>query len=311
MPKTLFLLALLTCGSLAVPSVASARSPKAVLRDETTQLTAATYTLPSGWKGFGQVVWNPEASLSANICVRTMQLTNPGRELLAHYISSFETPIRSLTTDAAELSRLLEPAVQRLPGYDLQSPSGEARLLPVREELRAYHMGRDRILRELGQDIKGDVYLLCTSYEATRTDPATGEKTPSQIICGAVVHERSTREAGKRQVTASFHDIFILGGPAASPEEEQTAEAPILTALSDLRRTMTEPRFNSRWLQTHIRVMAQALDGMPRVDDKALPRLEEKAESGIRMGLPTVLDAMEKQYSSPPLPGGEERPQAE
>lgn len=304
MPKALFLLTLLIGGALAAPSVASARSPKAVLRDETTHLNAATYTLPSGWKGFGQVVWNPEAELSANICVRTMQLTNPRRELLAHYISSFETPIRSLTTNAEELSRLLEPAVQRLPGYNLQSPSGEAHLLPVREEVRSYHLGRDRILRELGQDIRGDVYLLCTSYEATRTDPVTGEKTPSQVICGAVVHERSAREAGKKQVTASFHDIFILGGPTISTEEEQAGPPPILTALSDLRRTMTEPRFNSRWLQTHIRVMAQALDGMPRVDDKALPRLEEKAESGIRMGLPTVLDAMERQYS--PAPASEQ-----
>jgi len=298
---TRFLLPFLACGVLSASSVAVARSPKAVLRDETTKLNAVTYTLPAGWTGTGQVVWNPEAELSANICVRTMQLAHPGRELLAHYISSFETPIHSLTTDAEALSRLLEPAVQRLPGYELLSPgSGEARLVPAREEVRAYHLGRDRIRRELGQDIKGDVYLLCTSYDATHTHPVTGEKTPCRIVCGAVVHERSTREAGKKQVTASFHDIFILGAPTDASEDETPRDTPITTALSDLRRTMTEPRFNSRWLQNHIRVMAQALDGMPRVDDRALPRLEEKAENGIRMGLPAVLDAMEEQY-------GEER----
>lgn len=294
-----FLLPLLVCGVLSASSAAVARSPKAVLRDETTKLNAVTYTLPAGWTGAGQVVWNPEAELSANVCVRTMQLTHPGRELLAHYISSFETPIRGLTTNADTLSRLLEPAVQRLPGYELLSPgSAEARLVPACEEVRSYHLGRDRIRRELGQDIKGDVYLLCTSYDATHTHPVTGEKTPCRIVCGAVVHERSTREAGKKQVTASFHDIFILGAPDDAPKDATPKDAPITTALSDLRRTMAEPRFNSRWLQTHIRIMAQALDGMPRVDARVLPLLEEKAESGIRMGLPAVLDAMEEQYGS-------------
>lgn len=244
-----------------------------------------TYTLPKGWNGGGAVQWDTRAEYPVNVCVRTMELGNDAKNLKAHYISSFETPIRGMTTDAGELARLLEPAVRKLPGFTLGATAADSRLMQATEEVREFRLGRDRLRRALGDEVDGEVYLLVSSYDAMHTDPETGALRPCNILCGAVVHERSTQTAGRRRTTASFHDIFIIGGPTdASPMEE---------TLSELRRTLTTPKFNRRWMQTHIRTMANAIDGMPKVDDQALRRVGEKAEEGIRLGLPTVLGVME------------------
>lgn len=286
----------LAVGAMLTGTVAHG-APKAVLHDEIIKSTAITYPLPSGWKGAGSVQWDTTAEHPANVCVRTMVLDHSAQKLKAHYISSFETPIRSLTTDADALAKLLEPAVKNLPGYTLNAAIPQSRLMHATEEVKEVRLGRDRIRKALGNDVEGEVYLLSSSYTATHTDPATGESRPCNVLCGAVVHERSVEVKGRKKTTASFHDIFIIAGPAVADEKDHSTMS---AALSDLRRTMKQPDINREWMHAHIRTMASAMDGMPKVDTKAINRMGEKAKEAISTGLPTVLGTLE--VSSQPQP---------
>lgn len=277
---------------------AQGKAPKAVLHDEVINSPAMTYPLPSGWKGGGSVQWDTAAEHPANVCVRTMVLNNEEQSMKAHYISAYETPIRQLTTDAQELAKLLEPAVRNMPGYTIDAANPHSQLMHATEAVREFRQGRDRIRKALGNEVEDEVYLLSSSYAATHTDPTTGEKRPCSILCGAVVHERSVKEKGRKKTTASFHDIFIIAGPAiANPQENPMGEA-----LSDLRRTMQHPNINRDWMHTHIRTMANAMDGMPKVDEQAIRRVGDKAKEGISTGLPAVLGTLEITTSPKPEP---------
>lgn len=302
--KTLTLFPFLAIGVSLTCSVAFGKAAKAVLHDDVIKMPAITYSLPSGWKGSGNVQWDTAATHPANVCVCTMALDNDAEHIKAHYISAFETPIRSITTDADKLAKLLEPAVRSLPGYTLDVSQGNSQLMHATDEVREYRLGRDRIRKALGNDIEGQVYLLSSAYAATHTDPETGEKRPCNILCGAVVHERSVKDKGRKTTTASFHDIFIIAAPAVA----DSASNPMDSALSDLRRTMQHPHIHREWMHAHIRTMASAMDGMPKVDDKAIKRIDEKAKDGIRTGLSTVLGTLETatQQQAPQPPAAEE-----
>ncbi|MBQ4615029.1 MAG: hypothetical protein IJB31_08905 [Akkermansia sp.] len=289
--NSLTLFPFLTVGLVLTGTVAFGKAPKAVLHDEVIKTPAITYPLPKGWKGFGNVQWDTAAEHPANVCVRTMVLDNAAQNIKAHYISAYEIPIRHITTDAGELAKLLEPAVRNLPGYTLHPKQSNSLLMHATEDVREFRLGRDRIRKALGNDVDGEVYLLSSSYAATHTDPETGEKRPCSVLCGAIVHERSLEQNGRKKTTASFHDIFIIAAPAiADPEREGS---PVSEALSNLRRTMKQPDINREWMHAHIRTMANAMDGMPKVDTKAINRMGEKAKEGISTGLPTVLGTLE------------------
>ncbi len=300
--RMLPILPLLAAGIMLANATAQSKSPKAVLHDETCNCHAITYPLPSGWKGSGNVQWDTHAEHPANVCVRTLVLDHEAKQLKAHYISAFETPIRSITTNAETLAKLLEPAVRNMPGYTLHADSSQSRLMHATDEIREYRLGRDRLRKALGNDVEGEVYLLSSSYAATHTDPATGEKRPCSILCGAVVHERSVESGGRKKSTASFHDIFIIAGPAVADD----STSPVSAALSDLRRTMQQPDINRDWMHAHIRTMAGAIDGMPKVDSKAINRIGNKEKEGISTGLPTVLGTLEA--TAPAQPSAPEKP---
>lgn len=288
----------LTIGAGLVCSTAFGKASKAVLHDDVIKTPAITYSLPSGWKGAGNVQWDTAATHPANVCVCTMVLDNEAENIKAHYISAYETPIHSITTDAGKLAKLLEPAVRNLPGYDVESTQSQPQLMHATDEVREFRLGRDRIRKALGNDVEGEVYLLSSAYHATHTDPTTGEKRPCNILCGAVVHERSIKEKGRKTTTASFHDIFIIAAPAVA----QGHENPLGEALSDLRRTMRHPHIHREWMHAHIRTMASAIDGMPKVDSKAIKRIDDKAKEGLRTGLPTVLGTLEATRTPQPAP---------
>lgn len=289
--KTLTLFPFLTISFILASAAVYGIAPKAVLRDEVIKAQAITYPLPKGWKGSGIVQWDTAAEHPANVCVRTMVLDNEAQQIKAHYISAYEIPIRHITTDAVELAKLLEPAVRNLPGYTLHAKQSNSLLMHATDEVREYRLGRDRIRKALGGDVDGAVYLLSSSYAATHTDPATGEKRPCSVLCGAVVHERSLEQNGRKKTTASFHDIFIIAAPAIADTDNDTS--PVSQALSDLRRTMKQPDINREWMHAHIRTMASAMDGMPKVDKKAINRIGEKEKEGISAGLPAVLGTLE------------------
>lgn len=299
--KTLTLFPFLTIYASLACTMAHGKAAKAVLHDEVIKTPAITYSLPSGWKGAGNVQWDTAATHPANVCVCTMALDNEAENIKAHYISAFETPIRSITTDADKLAKLLEPAVRSLPGYTLDAVQGNSQLMHATDEVREFRLGRDRIRKALGNEVEGEVYLLSSAYAATHIDPATGEKRPCNILCGAVVHERSVKDKGRKTTTASFHDIFIIAAPAVADAKEN----PLSGALSDLRRTMQNPHIHREWMHAHIRTMASAIDGMPKVDSKAIKRIDDKAKEGIRTGLPTVLGTLEATAAPQPTPAAQ------
>lgn len=294
--KVQHIMTLMALAHFSVGAILSAQEPCAVLQDRDNNLQAMSYALPRGWNGGGSVEWNTDAKLAANVCVRTMALENQHKGLHAHYISSYEAPLRRQTTNATRLAALLEPAVRQLPGFTAVTPQADmpARLTLAPEAVAAHHLGRDRILRHLGGEVEGNVYMLVSTYSAQYKDAATGTTRPASIVCGAVVHERTIRKDGRRRTTASFHDIFIIGGSA-----DETKTDKICAALHSLRASMSKPRINSRWTLAHIRTMAGAIDGMQKVDTAALQRVVPKAEQGMREGLPSVLGTMEALYAAP------------
>ncbi len=291
-------------GLMLAQTEAQSKAPKAVLHDETCNCQAITYSLPSGWKGSGNVQWDTAAAHPANVCVRTLVLDNEEKKLKAHYISAFEIPIRNITTNAEALAKLIEPAVRNLPGYTLDAQTPQSQLMHATDEIREYRLGRDRLRKALGNDVEGEVYLLSSSYTATHTDPVTGKKRPCSVLCGAVVHERSVEKSGRKKSTATFHDIFIIAGPAIADD----ANSSMSEALSDLRRTMNQPEINRDWMHAQIRTMAGAMDGMPKVDSKAIQRIDEKEKEGMRSGLPTVLGTLEVTASPQPSDSLDKQP---
>ena len=262
--------AILAAGILAAGSLQAAT--KVVLQDEQNRQPAVTYTLPDGWAGAGNVTWNTEAAQDGTLCVRTMQMVKPKEDITVNYISAYEVPLRSKSPAAEQLAEMLLPAVKRIRGCE-QARLHEATLYTVPQELANFRMGRDRLNRKLGKRVDGKVYAVaavCTNG----------------VIIGAIVHERSERKFLGASHTVTFHDICIMKVGAGGTEK----------AFTDLKTAATRAVFNDAWVQAHIRKTAGCIDGMPKLDGKAMPALTDKAKQHLKLGLPTVLDCMYNSY---------------
>lgn len=251
---------------------------KVVVQDAHCNKTAVTYPLPAGWQGNGDVKWNAEAKHQGTMCVRTMEIVDKGDEITIHYISAFDSPLSHGNPSAKELAAKLMPAVTRMPGKQ-GTELATATLYKVPQDLAEFRMARDHLSRRLGKKINGKVYAVA----AVCSDGT---------VIGAIVHERSERKLLRTARTISFHDICILSSEQGSPKQ----------ALQSLKNAATNADFNQEWISDQIRITANNLDGMTKIDEKALPQIADKAEERMKLGLPTVIDCMydawNKRYST-------------
>lgn len=267
-------------------------APRATVHDALSQTDVLTYSLPSGWQGGGGVVRDEDASSPINRCVRTMQLLKEDEDITAHYVSAWEVPLKKRAPSARELADALLPAVCLLPGYAIGKLAC-SQLAPAPKDVQDFRLGRDRLRESLGEHISGRVYLLSATYLATK------QGGNHNAVVGAVVHERTIRTGFRTITTASFHDITIIGGPVLQRlgADAPDAKAPELEkALGELAGIAQSARFNRKWLRTYLRDTAASYDGMPKVDEKALPSLEQKAETKLKLGFPAVVEAMRALY---------------
>ena len=244
-----------------------------IVQDAHCHKTAVTYPLPKGWKGNGDVKWNAGAEHQETMCVRTMQIVNEGEEATVHYISAYEAPLRRKNPAAEQLAELLMPAVKRMPGKTATALSS-ATLYSVPQELADFRMGRDRLSRKLGKKIDGKVYAVA------------GVCTDGTVI-GAIVYERSERKMLRTTRTVTFHDICIMSCDDAS----------VVKSLSELKTAAEKADYNSAWLHDQIRITANSIEGMTKLDEKALPTIANKVEARLKQGLPTVIDCMYDSYN--------------
>ncbi len=279
------------CFLAAAPLQAALR---ATVHDASSQTDVLTYSLPSGWKSSGGVVRDGDAASPVNRCVRTMQLIKENEDITAHHISAWEVPLKKRTPHAQELADALLPAVCLLPGYTIGKLVC-SQLAPAPKEVQDFRLGRDRLRKSLGEHISGRVHLLSATYMATKQ----GGMENHNVIVGAVVHERTIRTGFRIITTASFHDITIIGGPVLQRlgTDCQGAKAQELEkALKELSGIAQSARFNRKWLRDYLRDTAASYDGMPKVDEKILPLLEQKAEAGLKLGFPAVVEVMRALY---------------
>ncbi len=256
---------LLAAGSLQAAN-------KVVVQDAHCNKTAVTYPLPKGWKGNGDVKWNTGAEHQGTMCVRTMQIVDAGEEMTVHYISAYEAPLRRSNPTADQLAQMLMHAVTRMPGKAATELTG-AHLYSVPQDLADFRMGRDRLSRKLGKKIDGKVY-------------AVAGVCSDGTVVGAVVYERSERKFLGATRTVTFHDICIMSNGNGSTE----------TDLARLKSAAEKAVYNHEWINDQIRITANSIDGMPKLDEKALPAIADKAESRLKLGLPTVIDCMYDSY---------------
>lgn len=260
----------LAAGILAAGSLQAAN--KVVVQDAHCNKTAVTYPLPKGWRGNGDVKWNENAEQQGTMCVRTMQIVDAGKDMTVHYISAYEAPLRRSNPSADELAQMLMHTVTRMPGK-ASTELTHATLYSVPQELVDFRMGRDLLSRKLGKKIDGKVYAVA----AVCSDGT---------VIGAIVYERSERKFLGSTRTVTFHDICIL-----SSENGSTA-----SDLAQLKASAEKAEYNLEWISDQIRITANNVDGMPKLDEKALPAMANKAESRIKLGLPTVIDCMYDTY---------------
>lgn len=260
----------LAAGLLAAGSLHAAN--KVVVQDAHCNKTAVTYPLPKGWVGNGDVKWNNDAEQQGTMCVRTMQIVDVGEEMTVHYISAYEAPLRRKNPSAQDLAQMLMPAVTRMPGK-ASAELTQATLYAVPQELVDFRMGRDRLSRQLGKRIDGKVY-------------AVAGMCSDGTVVGAVVYERSERKFLGATRTVTFHDICIMSN------ENGTTE----TALARLKTSAEKAVYNHAWINDQIRITANSIDGMSKLDERALPAIADKAEERLKLGLPTVIDCMYDTY---------------
>lgn len=258
---------LMTAGSLQAAN-------QVVVQDAHCNKTAVTYPLPKGWKGNGDVKWNTTAEHQGTMCVRTMQIIDSVEEMTVHYISAYEAPLRRSNPTAEQLGNILLPAVRRMPGKT-STELTKATRYNVPQELANFRMARDLLNRKLGKKIDSKVYAVAAAYS-------------DGTVVGAIVYERSEKRsllrAAERSVT--FHDICILSSENNSTEK----------ALTQLKTAATQAEYNHEWISDQIRITANNIDGMPKLDEKALPAIADKTEERLKMGLPTVIDCMYDTY---------------
>lgn len=246
---------------------------KVVVQDAHCNKTAVTYPLPAGWHGNGDVKWNAGAKHQGTMCVRTMEIVDKGEEMTVHYISAFDAPLKRSNPTAEELAAKLMPAVTRMPGKQ-GTELTQATLYSVPQDLAEFRMARDHLNRRLGKKIEGKVYAVAAMCS-------------DGTVIGAIVHERSERKLLHTTRTLSFHDICILSSEQGSPKQ----------ALLNLKTAATRAEFNHEWISDQIRITANTLNGMTKIDEKALPQIADKAEERMKLGLPTVIDCMYDTWS--------------
>lgn len=281
------------CLGAAGPLQAATR---AAVYDSRTLSNAFTCSLPSGWEGGGSVVRDENAASPVNQCVRTMQLLKKKENLTAHYLSAWEVPLKKRNPTAAELADALLPAVSLLPGYTINRQVA-SQLSPAPKEVQELRLGRDRLRESLGEHISGRVYVLTATFLATKE--AKGRSSWHNVVVGAVVHERTIRTGFRTVTAAAFHDITIIGGPVSPtvPSLSDGDKAPELEkAMAELAGIAQSIQYNRRWMLGYLRDTARAYDSMPKVDEKALPALAERAEVALKLGFPAVVATMRAVY---------------
>ena len=260
----------LAAGFMAAGSLQAAN--KVVVQDAHCNKTAVTYPLPKGWRGNGDVKWNTGAEQQGTMCVRTMQIVDAGEEMTVHYISAYEAPLRRSNPGADQLAQMLMHTVTRMPGKASTELTG-AHLYSVPQDLADFRMGRDRLSRKLGKKIDGKVYAVAAACS-------------DGTVVGAVVYERSERKFLGATRTVTFHDICIMSSENGSTEAD----------LAHLKNAAEQAVYNHEWINDQIRITANSLDGMPKLDEKALPAIADKAEERLKLGLPIVIDCMYDTY---------------
>jgi hypothetical protein len=261
----------IVAGLLATGSLQA--ETKVVLKDDRDNRPAVTYTLPNGWAGAGNVTWNTEAAHDGTLCVRTMQFINPKDDVTVNYISAYEAPLRRKNPNAMQLAELLLPAVRQMPGC-AQAVLNDATLYSVPQDLADFRMGRDRLSRKLGKKVEGKVYAVA----AVCSDGTT---------VGAIVYERNERKFLSSNRTVTFHDICIMHADAKVAAK----------AYTEVKTAAHYADYDNAWVESHIRKTASSIDGMPKLDEQALPAITDKAEQRLKLGLPTVLDCMYSSFS--------------
>lgn len=282
------------CILAASPLIAA---DKVILHDARTGADAVTCPLPPGWKGSGSVVLDEGAASPINQRVRTMQLVKGKDNVIANYISAWEVPSKKRALEARELADILLPAASLLPGYKILSLQDSVLSLAPRE-VQELRMGRDRLRQSLGEHVTGHVQLLTANFLALKQGK-DGDAIHN-VIVGAVVHERSIRTGFRTITTVAFHDIVILGGPvqADAADLRKPASSPELEkAMGELAGAARRVSFDKQWLQEYIRDTAHSFDGMPKLDEAALPALAKKAEAGLKSGFSAVIATMQASFS--------------
>lgn len=262
------------------------------LHDEAAGTSARSYSLPAGWKGSGSVVRDEHAASPLNRCVQTLQLGKEKEGIAAHYISSWEIPVKKKHPEAKGLADALLPAVCLLPGYSITGLV-HSRISFAPKEVQTLRLGRDRLLQSLGKQISGRVYILTATFTAQKGEDF------HNVAVGAVVHERTIRTGFRTSSALAFHDIVIVGGPVRTDiKDPGSPAAPELEkAMEELEHIARNGKFDKGWLRKHIRHTAAAFDGMPAIDEKALPALADKAEAGLKLGFPAVVATMRAAYA--------------
>jgi hypothetical protein len=74
-------------------------------------------------------------------------------------------------------------------------------------------------------------------------------------------------------------------------------DASVVKSLSDLKSAAERADYNSAWLHDQIRITANSIEGMTKLDEKALPTITTKVEARLKQGLPTVIDCMYDSYN--------------
>ena len=278
-------MSLLLGAGLCAAGPAAFAQGDAHLQDDTCKVRAASYHLPANWAGAGAVHWNMEAEMAANVCVRQLTLQNEKAGLRAYALSAYEVALPSMTDDAAELSKLLEPMVEHFFAKEFsQITFQRASLAGVPQNIVPILEGRDQLRSSVGHQVRQVAYHLCAVYTAIQPDGTTVE-----IAVGALVHERSVKEGRRKkpEQTVSFHDVFMIAGQPAA----------MLQQLPLLRDSLGTPHFNAGWTDEFIKMLAHAYDGMGQVDPKALPLLRQRVQQALASTFHAVLHSLNLQYA--------------
>ncbi len=271
------------CAILACAQLAEA---KIVIRDADNKMTATSYDLPGGWEGQGSILWKKHPQLEGNTCSRQLSMLNKKLKLRAFVFSRFETPSKGLTRDAEEISELLLPALKsQIKAHVSDLKLNIAYLSPVSDDTRDYLEKRDVLANKLGKKVECSIDQLSLVYSGRY------EGRLINVVVGCIVHQRE-KDKGffrKNESSATFHEVFIMGGDAYN----------IGKTLPELSKMLSKPRFNKKWTEHFICTLAKTYNGMDKIDPSAMPELRKRVESRIAKNLPEIISAVAEVYPAP------------